>query len=105
MIALRFDDLKHPDEDIITDIEDIHVGDFLVRKTNKLDFGPIVYYYQILDISATTVTIMYHGKKTELVSKPYIDGKSIWLTNDADNINLKLRIRMENMDTTVLTRL
>jgi hypothetical protein len=42
---------------------------------------------------------------SDWVSKAYIDGKSIWLTNDADNINLKLRIRMENMDTTVLTRL
>lgn len=101
--ASKLDDLAHPKEYIIHNLGDLHVGDYLVRKIDSLDYGPEVFYYEILDISSRFVTIMYHMTKTQLHTKLY-GGNSICLSNGT-YINLIRTIRKNDLDLSTLTRL
>ena len=105
LTALKFEDLTNPDESLITDVKDLSLGDFLVRKTNSLECGPVVYYYPIVDMTFRSVTIMYHGTTIELNPKLYIDGKTIWLVDGEEKIHIKLMIPQEYLDVRLLTKL
>jgi hypothetical protein len=99
----KLEDLTHPKEYIIHNLGDLHIGDYLVRKIDSLDYGPEVFYYEILDISSRAVTIMYHMTKTQVDVKLY-GGNSICLSNGT-YINLIRTIRKNDLDLNTLIRL